>query len=75
MRRKRSAIEAAINGLEVHGFDKFLHHGIKGFKRYYCAICIIITPMDELRHLADRCYKCQDSIGQPSIAINCIVYQ
>jgi hypothetical protein len=33
-RRAHSAVESAINGLEVHGLDKCLDHGIDGFKRY-----------------------------------------
>ena len=32
-RRKHSAVEAAINGLEVHGLDRCLDRGINGFKR------------------------------------------
>lgn len=31
---KHSAIESAINALEVHGLDKCRDHGIDGFKRY-----------------------------------------
>ena len=36
IRRKRehSAVESAINGLENHGLDRCLDHGIQGFKRY-----------------------------------------
>ncbi|MBM9538877.1 transposase, partial [Desulfobulbus alkaliphilus] len=34
LRRQHSAVESAINALEVHGLDKCLDHGIKGFKRY-----------------------------------------
>ena len=33
-RRAHSAVESAINALEVHGLDKCLDHGIGGFKRY-----------------------------------------
>lgn len=33
-RRAHSAVESAINGLEVHGLDVCLDHGIVGFKRY-----------------------------------------
>jgi transposase, IS5 family len=33
-RRAHSAVESAINALEVHGLDKCLDHGIAGFKRY-----------------------------------------
>jgi len=33
-RRQHSAVESAINGLEVHGLDMCPDHGIGGFKRY-----------------------------------------
>lgn len=33
-RQKHSAVESAINALEVHGLDKCRDHGIDGFKRY-----------------------------------------
>lgn len=33
-RRAHSAVESAINGLEVHGLDRCPDHGIDGFKRY-----------------------------------------
>ncbi len=33
-KRKHSAVESAINGLENHGLDRCLDHGIHGFKRY-----------------------------------------
>ena len=33
-RRAHSAVESAINALEVHGLDRCLDHGIEGFKRY-----------------------------------------
>lgn len=33
-RRKHSAVESAINALEVHGLDRCPDHGITGFKRY-----------------------------------------
>jgi hypothetical protein len=33
-RRRHSAVESAINALEVHGLDKCPDHGIDGFKRY-----------------------------------------
>jgi transposase, IS5 family len=33
-KQAHSAVESAINGLEVHGLDKCLDHGIDGFKRY-----------------------------------------
>lgn len=33
-RRNHSAVESGINGLENHGLDRCLDHGIVGFKRY-----------------------------------------
>jgi IS5 family transposase len=33
-RRKHSAVESAINGLEICGLDRCPDHGIDGFKRY-----------------------------------------
>ena len=33
-RHQHSAVESAINALEVHGLDKCRDHGIEGFKRY-----------------------------------------
>ena len=33
-KRKHSAVESAINGLENHGLDRCPDHGINGFKRY-----------------------------------------
>ena len=34
IRKQHSAVESAINGLEVHGLDKCPDRGITGFKRY-----------------------------------------
>jgi IS5 family transposase len=34
MRRQHSAVESALNALEVHGLDRCLDHGLDGFKRY-----------------------------------------
>jgi len=33
-KRKHSAVESAINGLENHGLDRCPDHGLIGFKRY-----------------------------------------
>ena len=33
-KQKHSAVESAINALEVHGLDQCHDHGIEGFKRY-----------------------------------------
>jgi hypothetical protein len=34
LRRRHSAVESAINALEVHGLDQCPDHGICGFERY-----------------------------------------
>ena len=34
LRRKHSAVESAINGLEAHGLDQCPDPGIQGFERY-----------------------------------------
>ena len=34
LRHQHSAVESAINALEVHGLDICPDHGIDGFKRY-----------------------------------------
>ncbi len=34
MRRQHSAVESAINALEIHGLDRCCDHGLDGFKRY-----------------------------------------
>lgn len=34
LRKQHSAVESAINALEVHGLDKCPDHGMDGFKRY-----------------------------------------
>ena len=33
-KKKRSAVESAINALQVHGLNKCPDHGIDGFERY-----------------------------------------
>jgi hypothetical protein len=33
-KKQHSAVESAINALEVHGLDKCFDHGIEGFERY-----------------------------------------
>ncbi len=43
-RRAHSAVESAINALEVHGLDKCPDHGIDGFKRYV-ALAIVARNM------------------------------
>lgn len=46
-RRKHSAVESAINALEVHGLDKCPDHGIEGFKRY-TAMAVLARNLQRL---------------------------
>jgi hypothetical protein len=39
-RRAHSAVESAINALEVHGLDVCRDHGITGFKRYVAWVVV-----------------------------------
>jgi HPt (histidine-containing phosphotransfer) domain-containing protein len=47
MRHQHSAVESAINALEVHGLDKCLDHGIEGFKRYV-ALAVLARNIQKL---------------------------
>ncbi len=47
LRRSHSAVESAINALEVHGLDKCLDHGIDGFKRYV-ALAVVARNIQQL---------------------------
>jgi transposase, IS5 family len=46
-RRQHSAVESAINALEVHGLDVCRDHGIKGFKRYV-AMAVLARNIQKL---------------------------
>jgi transposase, IS5 family len=46
-KRKHSAVESAINGLENHSLDRCCDHGIKGFKRYV-AIAVLARNIQNL---------------------------
>ncbi|NHN39610.1 ISNCY family transposase [Pseudomaricurvus alcaniphilus] len=46
-RRKHSAVESAINALEVHGLDRCPDRGIEGFKRY-TAMAILARNLQKL---------------------------
>jgi len=39
-RKQHSAVESAINALEVHGLDRCLDHGLEGFKRYVAVVIV-----------------------------------
>ena len=47
LRRQHSAVESAINALEVHGLDRCLDHGIGGFKRY-AALAVVARNIQRL---------------------------
>ena len=46
-RRRHSAVESAINALEVHGLDRCLDHGLEGFKRYV-ALAVVARNIQRL---------------------------
>ncbi len=46
-RHQHSAVESAINGLEVHGLDRCLDHGISGFRKYV-ALAILGRNIQQL---------------------------
>ena len=47
LRRQHSAVESAINALEVHGLDRCPDHGIGGFKRYV-ALAVLARNIQRL---------------------------
>jgi transposase, IS5 family len=47
MRCQHSAVESAINALEVHGLDRCPDHGIKGFRRYV-ALAVVARNIQKL---------------------------
>jgi len=46
-KKKHSAVESAINALDVHGLDKCPDHGITGFERYV-ALAIVARNLQRL---------------------------
>ena len=46
-KKKHSAVESAINALQVHGLNKCRDHGIDGFKRYV-AIAVIARNIQKI---------------------------
>jgi hypothetical protein len=46
-KQKHSAVESAINGLENHGLDRCLDHGIYGFKRYV-SFAVLVRNIEKL---------------------------
>ncbi len=47
LRHQHSAVESAINALEVHGLDRCPDHGIDGFKRYV-ALAVLARNIQQL---------------------------
>jgi len=47
LRRRHSAVESAINALEVHGLDRCRDHGIRGFERYV-ALAVVARNIQRL---------------------------
>ncbi len=47
LRRQHSAVESAINALEVHGLDRCLDHGLDGFERYV-ALAVVARNIQRL---------------------------
>ena len=47
LRKQHSAVESAINALEVHGLDKCPDHGIDGFK-CYVALAVVARNIQRL---------------------------
>ncbi len=69
-RRRHSAVESAINALEVHGLDRCLDLGIDGFKRYVAMAVLarnidrigaILKQRDEKRERRKRQYADRDT--------------
>jgi len=51
--KKHSAVESAINALEVHGLDKCHDNGISGFKRYV-ALAVVGKNVDRIGTIIKR---------------------
>jgi hypothetical protein len=47
LRKQHSAVESAINALEIHGLDKCPDHGLHGFKRYI-AMAVVARNIQRL---------------------------
>jgi hypothetical protein len=67
LRRQHSAVESAINALEVHGLDKCPDQGIDGFKRYVALAIVarniqrlgVVVREQALQKIARRRGSCQ----------------
>ncbi len=72
-RRAHSAVESAINALEVHGLDRCPDHGIDGFKRYVALAVLarnihrigaILWQQDQVRQCRRGKYRERDNPQQ-----------
>jgi hypothetical protein len=52
-RHAHSAVESAINALEVHGLDRCPDHGINGFKRYV-ALAVVARNIHRIGHILHK---------------------
>jgi len=59
-RHAHSAVESAINALEVHGLDRCPDHGINGFKRYV-ALAVVAR---NIHRIGDILYKQEQERAQ-----------
>jgi len=53
MKRRHSAVESAIHGLENHGLDTCRDHGIEGFKRYV-GLAVLGRNIQRLGHIIQQ---------------------
>jgi IS5 family transposase len=53
-RRAHSAVESAINALEVHGLDMSPDHGIDGFRRYV-ALAVVTRNIHRIGAILWKC--------------------
>ncbi len=69
-RRQHSAVESAINALEVHGLDRCPDHGIYGFRRYIALAVVarnihrigaILWQQEQAREQRKRKYSDRDT--------------
>jgi hypothetical protein len=62
-KRQHSAVESAINALEVHGLDVCPDHGVEGYKRYV-ALAIVSRNIQKLGAIIrDRNRQCWRPAG------------
>jgi len=61
-KRKHSAVESAINALQVHGLNKCLDHGIDGFKRYV-AVAVVARNIHKLGSIILKQERNRERLG------------